>query len=138
MAAAVLAAAGPFAPDGEMSVSAEVSESTVERPLAFPGADGAGKYSTGGRGGEIYHVTNLNDSGAGSFRDAVSKSGRIVVFDVGGTINLKSDVVVKSNISIMGQTAPGGAGITLRNGKIGMGGSNIIVRYISSRPGERG
>lgn len=106
--------------------------------LAFPGAEGAGKYATGGRGGTIYHVTNLNDSGAGSFRDAVSGYNRIIVFDVGGTINLKSDVVCKGNITIAGQTAPGGNGITLRGGKIGMGGDNIIVRFISSRPGEKG
>lgn len=106
--------------------------------LAFPGAEGAGRYATGGRGGSVYHVTNLNDSGAGSFRDAVSSSGRIVVFDVGGTVNLKSDVVVKGNITIAGQTAPGGGGITLRGGKIGMGGDNIIIRFVSSRPGENG
>lgn len=106
--------------------------------IAFPGADGAGKYATGGRGGKVYHVTNLNDSGTGSFRDAVSGSNRVVVFDVGGTIELKSDVVVKSNVTILGQTAPGGAGITLCGGKIGQGGSNQIIRYISSRPGEKG
>lgn len=105
---------------------------------AFPGAEGAGKYATGGRGGKVYHVTNLNDSGTGSFRDAVSGSNRIVVFDVGGTVELKSDVVVKGNITIAGQTAPGGGGITLRGGKIGMGGDNIIVRFVSSRPGENG
>ena len=105
---------------------------------AFPGAEGAGKYATGGRGGKVYHVTNLNDSGTGSFRDAVSGSNRIVVFDVGGTIELKSDVIVKGNITIAGQTAPGGGGITLKNYKLGMGGDNIIVRYISSRPGEKG
>lgn len=105
---------------------------------AFPGAEGAGKYATGGRGGKIYHVTNLNDSGTGSFRDAVSGSNRIVVFDVGGTITLKSDVVVKSNITILGQTAPGGAGITLAGRKLGQGGDNQIIRFISSRPGERG
>ncbi|MGN1115139.1 MAG: immunoglobulin-like domain-containing protein [Candidatus Ornithomonoglobus sp.] len=105
---------------------------------AFPGAEGAGMYATGGRGGSVYHVTNLNDSGTGSFRDAVSGSNRIVVFDVGGTITLKSDVVCKGNVTILGQTAPGGHGITLKNGKIGMGGDNIIVRYISSRPGEKG
>ena len=103
--------------------------------LAFPGAVGGGKYATGGRGGEVYHVTNLNDSGAGSFRDAVSKSGRIVVFDVSGTIELASNVVMQSNITVAGQTAPGGSGITLKNYKLGMGGSNCIVRYISSRPG---
>ncbi len=106
--------------------------------VAFPGAEGAGRYATGGRGGSVYHVTNLNDSGAGSFRDAVSASKRIVVFDVGGTINLKSDVIVKGNITIAGQTAPGGGGITLRGGKIGMGGDNIIIRFVSSRPGENG
>lgn len=107
-------------------------------PIAFPGAAGGGMFATGGRGGSVYHVTNLNDSGTGSFRDAVSKSNRIVVFDVGGTIELKKDVDVSGNISIMGQTAPGGAGITLRNGKLGMGGDNIIVRFIASRPGEKG
>lgn len=102
---------------------------------AFPGAVGGGKYATGGRGGEIYHVTNLNDSGAGSFRDAVSKSNRIVVFDVSGTIELKSNILCQSNITIAGQTAPGGSGITLKNYKMGMSGDNIICRYISSRPG---
>lgn len=103
--------------------------------LAFPGAVGGGKYATGGRGGEIYHVTNLNDSGAGSFRDAVSKSNRIVVFDVSGTIELKSNILCQSNVTIAGQTAPGGSGITLKNYKMGMSGDNIICRYISSRPG---
>ena len=103
--------------------------------LAFPGAVGGGKYATGGRGGEVYHVTNLNDSGTGSFRDAVSKSNRIVVFDVSGTIELKSNILCQSNITIAGQTAPGGSGITLKNYKMGMSGDNIICRYISSRPG---
>ena len=105
------------------------------RVLAFPGAVGGGKYATGGRGGEVYHVTNLNDSGAGSFRDAVSKSGRIVVFDVSGTIELQSAVSCVSNVTIAGQTAPGGAGITLKNYKMAFGGDNIICRYLSSRPG---
>lgn len=103
--------------------------------LAFPGAVGGGKYATGGRGGEVYHVTNLNDSGAGSLRDAVSKSGRIVVFDVSGTIELKGNILCQSNVTIAGQTAPGGSGITLKNYKMGMSGDNIICRYISSRPG---
>ncbi len=105
---------------------------------AFPGAEGGGKFATGGRGGKVYHVTNLNDSGPGSFRDAVGGSNRIVVFDVSGTIELKSDVVVKDNVTVAGQTAPGGKGITLKNYKIGLGGNNIILRFISSRPGERG
>src|SRR5215207_4993020 len=75
---------------------------------SFGEAEGYGAVATGGRGGTIYHVTNLNDSGAGSFRDAVSVANRIVVFDVGGNINLSSEVAVKSNITIAGQTAPGG------------------------------
>ncbi len=113
-------------------------EADTPKIPAFPGAEGAGKYATGGRGGEVYHVTNLNDSGKGSFRDAVSKSNRIVVFDVGGTIELKSNVLVKGNVTIAGQTAPGGGGITLKNYKLGMSGDNIIVRFVSSRPGESG
>ena len=111
------------------------TEAAANGILAFPGAVGGGKYATGGRGGEVYHVTNLNDSGEGSFRDAVSKSGRIVVFDVSGTIELKSNILCSGNITIAGQTAPGGSGITLKNYKMGMSGDNIICRYISSRPG---
>ena len=118
------------APSGALTASAASS-----KLVAFPGAVGGGKYATGGRGGEVYHVTNLNDSGAGSLRDAVSKSGRIVVFDVSGTITLSSNIVCSSNITIAGQTAPGGSGITLKDYKFGMGGDNIIVRYLSSRPG---
>ncbi|MCM1507275.1 MAG: carbohydrate-binding protein [Ruminococcus flavefaciens] len=117
------------------AVSSAPDVNAVGNVLAFPGAVGGGKYATGGRGGEVYHVTNLNDSGAGSFRDAVSKSGRIVVFDVSGTIELKSNILCQSNITIAGQTAPGGSGITLKNYKMGMSGDNIICRYISSRPG---
>src|SRR5262245_34364901 len=67
---------------------------------AFPTAEGFGALATGGRGGTVYHVTNLNDSGAGSFRDAVSVGNRIVVFDVGGYINLTSECAVQSNITI--------------------------------------
>lgn len=121
-----------------MPISSQMREfnaSAASNVLAFPGAVGGGRYSTGGRGGEVYHVTNLNDSGTGSFRDAVSKSNRIVVFDVSGTIELKSNILCQSNITIAGQTAPGGSGITLKNYKMGMSGDNIICRYISSRPG---
>lgn len=119
--------AAPLASNFQVSAASPV--------LAFPGAVGGGSYATGGRGGEVYHVTNLNDSGTGSFRDAVSKSNRIVVFDVSGTIELKSNILVSSNVTIAGQTAPGGAGITLKNYKLGMSGDNIICRYLSSRPG---
>lgn len=125
----MLAAVSGYVP--ETTLKTEAASSVI----AFPGAVGGGKYATGGRGGEVYHVTNLNDSGAGSFRDAVSKSNRIVVFDVSGTIELKSNILCQSNITIAGQTAPGGSGITLKNYKMGMSGDNIICRYISSRPG---
>ncbi|MCQ2490149.1 MAG: carbohydrate-binding protein [Ruminococcus sp.] len=128
----VLGGASAAAPDGRNTLS---SADAADRLVAFPGAVGGGKYATGGRGGQVYHVTNLNDSGEGSFRDAVSKSNRIVVFDVGGTIELKSAVSAVSNITIAGQTAPGGGGITLKNYKMAFGGDNIICRYLSSRPG---
>ncbi|MDE6664965.1 MAG: carbohydrate-binding protein, partial [Ruminococcus sp.] len=127
----VFSATGVIVPIEKNTLKTEAASNVI----AFPGAVGGGKYATGGRGGEVYHVTNLNDSGAGSFRDAVSKSNRIVVFDVSGTIELKSNILCQSNITIAGQTAPGGSGITLKNYKMGMSGDNIICRYISSRPG---
>lgn len=104
--------------------------------LAFPGAQGFGKNVTGARNGTVYHVTNLNDAGAGSFRDAVSAANRFVVFDVGGYIQLVTAVSVKSNITIAGQTAPGG-GIGFRGGEISFANSsNIICRHIRIRPGS--
>lgn len=104
--------------------------------LAFPEALGFGANATGGRGGSVYHVTNLNDSGTGSFRDAVSSSNRIVVFDVSGYIQLKTAVSINSNITIAGQTAPGG-GIGIRGGEISCANrSNIIIRYLRVRPGS--
>ena len=104
--------------------------------LAFPGAQGFGKKATGARNGVVYHVTNLNDAGSGSFRDAVSASNRFVVFDVGGYIQLVTAVSVKSNITIAGQTAPG-QGIGFRGGEISFANSsNIICRYIRIRPGS--
>jgi hypothetical protein len=103
---------------------------------AFPGAVGFGAFATGGRGGSVYHVTNLNDSGAGSFRDAVSHSGRTVVFDVGGTIQLSSAVSVASNLTLAGQTAPG-AGIALVGREVSFSNSsNDIVRYLRFRQGS--
>ena len=109
---------------------------------AFPGAVGFGEYVTGGRGGTVYHVTTLADSGPGSFRDAVSKSNRIIVFDVGGYINLLSGVSASSNLTIAGQTAPGGIGFTgyapagTKAGEISFSArKNIICRHIRVRPG---
>ncbi|NLR63885.1 T9SS type A sorting domain-containing protein [Chitinophaga varians] len=104
--------------------------------IAFPGAEGAGRFAQGGRGGTVYYVTNLNNSGPGSLRDAVSQPNRTVMFKVSGTINLLSAVVLtQDNITIAGQTAPGD-GICLANYGMGIRANNIIVRYIRSRPGD--
>lgn len=101
--------------------------------LAFPGADGFGKSAIGGRNGSLYHVTNLNDSGPGSFRDAVSKPRRTIVFDVNGVIRIKNRVAVAPFITIAGQTAPG-EGITIYGNAVTFSGSNdVIVRYVRFR-----
>jgi pectate lyase len=112
---------------------------TNAQQLAFPGAEGFGRYAIGGRGGTVYHVTNLNDAGAGSFRDAVSAPNRTVVFDVGGVINITTRIVVFHHITVAGQTAPGG-GITIYGNGIAFNGDsgNDIIRYIRVRMGKNG
>ena len=101
---------------------------------AFPGAEGHARYITGGRGGEIRHVTNLNDSGEGSLRQALSGNNtKTIVFDVSGYIDLKSQLNITSNTTIAGQTAPY-PGITLRYYTIYFGNcDNVIVRYMRFR-----
>ena len=109
--------------------------------VAFPGAEGWGRYALGARAAStptVYHVTNLNDSGAGSLRDAVSQPGRIVVFDVSGIIHIQSRIVFAKNLYIAGQTAPG-EGITVYGDGVSFSGaSNIICRYLRVRMGHNG
>ncbi len=106
--------------------------------LAFPGAQGWGRYASGGRSGSVYHVTNLNDAGAGSLRDAVSQPNRIVVFDVAGVIKITSRIVFSHNLYVAGQTAPG-EGITVYGDGVSFSGSsNSIIRYMRFRMGKGG
>ncbi len=119
---------------GTVKISAELG------PLkAFPGAEGYGKNATGGRGGKIIHVTNLNDNGKGSLREAVEVEygPRTIVFDISGYIKLNKTLKIRpghGNITIAGQTAPG-EGITIRGASIWVNDSNVILRYIRLRPG---
>lgn len=114
------------------------SLTVTAQQLAFPGAQGWGRYATGGRTGTVYHVTNLNDSGSGSLRDAVSKPNRIVVFDVAGVISISSRIVFSNNLYVAGQTAPGEGVTVYGDGVSFSGASNIIVRYMRFRMGHRG
>ena len=115
--------------------AALMSAAALAQAPAFPGAEGHGRYVTGGRGGKVIHVTNLNDKGTGSFRAAVTgNSKKIIVFDVAGVIPLASDLTIGANTTILGQTAPS-PGITLRYYTVRPE-DNCIIRFIRLRRGQ--
>lgn len=116
----------------------ETATTTVSNtPIAFPNAEGYGKYATGGRGGKVFIITNLNDNGPGSLREAAEKKGpRIIVFEVSGTIHLLTPLSFKGDVTVAGQTAPGD-GICLADQPVGLGGDNIIIQYLRFRMGDR-
>ncbi len=116
-----------------------VCTASADELVAFPGAQGFGRFAKGARASSsptVYHVTNLNDSGTGSFRDAVSQPNRIIVFDVAGTIKIKSGLVFSKNLTVLGQTAPGD-GVQIYGDRVSFSGAdNVIVRYMRFRMGK--
>ena len=126
--------------DNSIGGKKDKNELMDAKVIAFPGAEGAGKYTKGGRGGDVYHVTTLQDSGPGSFREGIEsiEGPRTIVFDLSGTIRLKKDIKIKnvSYLTIAGQTAPG-KGITFADRNLRIENcSHLIARYFRIRLGD--
>jgi hypothetical protein len=123
ISASLLALAALYVPSAEL--------------VAFPGAEGAGRLATGGRGGRVIRVVNLDDSGPGSLRAAIEAEGpRTIVFDVGGTIRLRKPLVIRNGqVTLAGQTAPGG-GIALRDQVFEIAADDVVVRHVRTRLGD--
>ncbi|MDP6180721.1 MAG: hypothetical protein QGG48_12595, partial [Desulfatiglandales bacterium] len=121
-------------------VKKEIGNSSKDETIAFPGAEGAGKFTKGGRGGDVYHITTLKDSGPGSLREGIDsmKGPRTIVFDIGGLIRLKDELRINKikYLTIAGQTAPG-KGITVADRNVIVKDcSHIILRYLRIRLGD--
>lgn len=115
-----------------------LTNAAAAQTLAFPAAEGFGRYATGGRGGAVYHVSTLQDAGPGSLREAVSQPNRTVVFEVGGVIRLRSPLVVAANLYLAGQTAPGDGIVVYGDAVSFTDANNTVVRYLRFRMGHGG